>query len=258
MGDAEEVRLLRSGHGRSTVSVRDGVREALPIVFGYVPIGMAYGVLGTAAGLPVWALVAMSVLVYAGSAQFLAVSLLGAGASGVVVVSTTLLANLRHVLYGSALSPLLAPISRGRLAWVAAQLTDESFVMASRAAGGRREVLTFPFIAGLQATAQLSWIGGSLLGGLAGSYVGDPTRLGLDFALVAMFIGLLALQVHGRRELAIALVAGTVSVLLKWATLGTLGVVVGTLAASAVGLLFAVPPGGRSPDAPAADDGGMP
>lgn len=229
---------MRRNRTGSTRSFRDGAIQALPIVLGYVPIGFAYGVLGRAAGLPMWAILAMCILVYAGSAQFIAVSLLAAGEPAVTVIVTTFIVNLRHMLYSSAIAPRLERMSRGRLAWVAAELTDESFVMASRAAGEQRRCLSFPFMSGLQGTAQVSWTLGSLLGALAGSFVGDPTRLGLDYALVAMFLGLLALQIHGRREVVVALVAGTLSLVLYLVGVGSTGVILATVAASLAGLLL--------------------
>ena len=229
--------MRRDGTG-STHSFRDGAIEALPIVLGYVPIGFAYGVLGRAAGLPTWAVVAMSILVYAGSAQFIAVSLLALGEPAATVIMTTFIVNLRHLLYSSALAPRLERMSRGKLAWVAAELTDESFVLASQVVGEQQQCLSFPFMAGLQGTAQVSWVVGSLLGALAGSFVGDPSRLGLDFALVAMFLGLLALQIHGRREVVVALVAGALSLVLHLAGAGSSGVIPATIVASLVGLLL--------------------
>ena len=229
---------MRGNRTGSTRSFKDGAIEALPIVLGYIPIGFAYGVLGRAAGLPTWAIVAMCLLVYAGSAQFIAVSLLALGEPAVTLIVTTFIVNLRHLLYSSALAPRLERMSRGKLAWVAAELTDESFVMASRAVGERRQCLSFPFMAGLQGTAQVSWTLGSLLGALAGSFVGDPTRLGLDYALVAMFLGLLALQIHGRREVVVALVAGALSLVLHLAGMGSTGVIPATIVASVVGLLL--------------------
>ncbi|GAB4251863.1 MAG: AzlC family ABC transporter permease [Thermoleophilia bacterium] len=223
----------------SVSSFRDGVREAAPIVFGYLPIGFAYGVLGAAVGVPLWVIAGMSVIVYAGSAQFLAASLIGQGAGIATLVMTTFLVNLRHVLYGTALSPYLSVGGRGRLAWIAAQLTDESFVMSTRAARGRLASLPFPFMAGLQVTSQLAWITGSVAGGLVGGLVGDPLRLGIDYALIAMFVALLALQIHGRRELSVAAGAGAVSLVFHLLGQGTLGVIVATLAASGLGLGFA-------------------
>ncbi|MHB0979981.1 MAG: AzlC family ABC transporter permease [Thermoleophilia bacterium] len=221
----------------SAREVRSGMREAVPVVLGYVPLGFAYGVLGMTAGVPLWAIVAMSAMVYAGSAQFIAVSLISQGASPVTLVATTFLVNLRHLLYASALSPRLERMSRARLAWLAAELTDESFVMAARAAAPGKW-LSFGFLAGLNGTAQLSWLVGSAAGGLAGSLVGDPLRFGVDYALVAMFLGLLALQLHGRTEVVVALVAAAVSLTLHLIGVGTVGVVVATLSASALGLLW--------------------
>lgn len=239
------------------LSAAKGAREALPIVFGYVPIGMAYGVLGVTAGVPGWAVVAMSVIVYAGSAQFIAVSLLAGGATAATLIATTFLVNLRHVLYASALSPRLQRMGRGRLAWLAAELTDESFVVMSRflrrreAPGSRLSsvagrpldlgpsgMLPFGFVAGLQGTAQLAWVAGSALGVAAGSFIGDPARFGLDYALVAMFLGLLALQLHGRREVVVAVTGGGVALILRLLGMGTGAVIPATLLASAVGLLF--------------------
>jgi len=232
----------RRGFGRphQTVSshgVRAGARAALPVVLGYLPIGFAYGVLGTTAGLPVWAIVSMSVVVYAGSAQFIAVALISQGASPASLVATTFLVNLRHLLYSSALSPRLERMSAGRLAWLAAEITDESFVMAARAVGPQ-ERLGFAFMAGLNGTAQLSWLAGSAAGALAGALVGDPLRFGFDYALVAMFLGLLALQLRGRTEAFVAAMAGTVSLGLHLLGVGTVGVVAATVVASVFGLVW--------------------
>lgn len=231
MADARsEAEVNRAG-------IRAGIREALPVVFGYLPIGFAYGVLGTTAGLPLWAIVGMSAVVYAGSSQFIAVSLISQGASPVTLIATTFLVNVRHVLYASALSPRLERMSRGRLAWLAAEMTDETFVLAARASPpGLR--LSFGYVAGMQGTAQLAWLAGSGLGGLAGSLVGDPLRFGLDYALVAMFIGLLALQLRGREEAGVALVAGAVSLCFHLLGFGAAGVVVATLTAGAAGLVW--------------------
>jgi 4-azaleucine resistance transporter AzlC len=210
-------------------------------VLGYVPIGIAYGVLGVAAGLPVWAIVAMSVVVYAGSAQFVAVSLVSQGASAATLVATTFLVNLRHLLYSSALSPRLERMGRGRLAWLAAELTDETFVVAVGSPGEHGGRLPFGFMAGLNVTAQAAWVIGSAIGALTGSLIGDAERFGLDYALVAMFLGLLVMQVHGRREVLVALVGGSVSLVLHLLGVGTAGVIVATLTASVAGMYMPGP-----------------
>ncbi len=232
--------VLQPAGRRSGETVR-GIRAAVPVVVGYVPIGFAYGVLGKTAGVPMWLIVGMSLLVYAGSAQFLAVSLLDHGATAVTILTTVVLVNLRHVLYSFALSSRLEPMTRPRLAWVAAELTDESFVMETMAARNRRRSLSFPFVAGLQGTSHLSWLAGSVAGALFASFMADPARYGLDFALVAMFLGLLALQLRERREVVVAVTAAAISLPLALAGVGTIGVIVATLGASAVGLLVGRP-----------------
>lgn len=223
--------------GRTRDQVLAGMKEAIPVVLGYVPIGIAYGILGVTAGVPAWAVILMSFIVFAGSAQLVGVSLMGAAASPATLVATTLLLNLRHLLYSSALVTKVERMSRGRLAWVAAELTDETFVMATRAAE-KRGRLSFPFLAGLNGLSQLSWVLGSVLGALAGSLVGDPSRLGLDYALTAMFIGLLALQLRGRRELVVAGIAGLVSLVLALLGAGAWGALGATILAAGVGMFL--------------------
>ncbi|MBU2603244.1 MAG: AzlC family ABC transporter permease [Actinobacteria bacterium] len=221
------------------LGLRDGAREAVPVVLGYLPIGFAYGVVGTAAGLPLWAVVSMSVLVYAGSAQFIAVSLISQGASVAALVATTFLVNVRHLLYSLALSPRLERMSRGRLAWVAAELTDESFVMAARASASRDTRLPFPFVAGLNGVLQVAWVVSSAVGGVLGGFVGDPLALGLDYALIAMFIGLLMLQMRGSGGVIVAGIAGVISLGLHLLGAGLLGIILATVVAGGVGLVWA-------------------
>ena len=85
-------------------TLRDGAYAAWPICLGYFPIGLALGVLAQKAGLPWWAVAMMSVLVFAGSAQFICVAMLAAGASIPGIILTTFVVNLRHTLMSSALA----------------------------------------------------------------------------------------------------------------------------------------------------------
>lgn len=105
------------------------MQAALPIVFGYVPIGLAFGALARQIGLSLWQIGLMSALVYAGSSQFIAVSLLGAGAGLLTIIVTTFLVNLRHLLMSSALSPYLPRLNGHFLALLAFGVTDETFAL---------------------------------------------------------------------------------------------------------------------------------
>ena len=95
--------------------VKEGVIAGWPICLGYIPIGMAFGVLAQKAGLTPIEIGMMSILVFAGSAQFIAVSMLTAGASATAIIATTFVVNLRHVLMSSALAVYLRAAHRDGL-----------------------------------------------------------------------------------------------------------------------------------------------
>ncbi|MHC1790682.1 AzlC family ABC transporter permease [Solidesulfovibrio sp.] len=201
----------------------------LPIALGYVPVGMAYGVLAGKAGLSTVNVLLMSVLVYAGSAQLVAVGLLAAGASAAAVVATTLAVNLRHVLFSAAMAPFLSGWRKRELAAFAGELTDETFALhAARFGRGDRDKAT---TLSVNVLAHAAWVGGTALGVALGDVLGDGRAFALDFALPGMFLALLAGQLASRSQVAAALVGGGLS--LAAAGLGCSGF--GALAAGLAG-----------------------
>ncbi len=201
------------GNRRPSLEIlREGLLAALPICMGYLPIGMALGVLAMQAGLPPAWIGLMSVLVFAGSAQFIAVAMLAAGASAPAIVLTTLVVNFRHVLMSSALAVPLRGVRRRFLLLFAYGITDESFAvnMTRFRTGGwdRWRALV------VHHAANLTWIIATIIGALAGSLI-PRGAFGIDYALPAMFIALLALQLRGRIFLLTALIAGATAILWK-------------------------------------------
>lgn len=189
-----------------------GVSAALPIVAGYVPIGFSFGVLANKAGLSALNTVLMSLIVYAGASQLIAVSLMTAGAPMHSIVLTTFVVNLRHVMFTSVLARHLSQWGRAQLAAFAFHVTDETFVVhTSRFAAG---VIEKPAAFATNVTAQVAWVAGTGLGVAAGAVIGDVRRLGLDFALPAMFIALLALQITDWAQVAVAAIAALAAALL--------------------------------------------
>ncbi len=203
-----------------------------PLALGYVPVGMAYGVLAGKAGLCAVNVLAMSVLVYAGSAQLVAVGMLAAGASGLSVVAATLAVNLRHVLFSAAMSPLLSGWKRRELAAFAMELTDETFALhaARFGRGDRDKGLTLT----VNVLAQAAWVGGTALGVVLGDALGDGRAMALDFALPGMFLALLAGQLKSRSHAAAAVTGAGLSLAAQ--ALGASGF--GTLAAGLAGAAF--------------------
>ena len=194
---------------RSAEILRDGSKAAWPICLGYFPIGLALGVLAQKAGLPWWAVAMMSILVFAGSAQFICVAMIAAGASTPAIILTTFVINLRHVLMSSALAVYLRGVRRRFLALYAYGITDESFaVNLTRFRGGgwdRYRALTVNHL------ANSVWIMATVCGALVGQFV-PQGAFGIDYALTGMFICLLVFQLQGRIYILTGLLAAFISI----------------------------------------------
>ncbi len=200
----------------------EGFRAMLPIWAGVVPFGLAYAVSARAAGLSWIDTQLMSLLVFAGSAQFTAVGMFAVGASSLALIVTTLVINLRHLLYSLTLGNRIDV--RGPTRWLAAQLlTDEAFGVVVSA--GRRDV---PFLLGAEISLYVSWNLSTAAGAWLGGSVADPAALGLDVIFPLTFLALLVPLVRGRVELLVAIVAGAAApVLARALPFGVVIVVVG-------------------------------
>ncbi|MFV0439270.1 MAG: AzlC family ABC transporter permease [Desulfopila sp.] len=211
-----------------------GMRQALPIVLGYIPVGFAYGVLAQKSGLGLVNTVAMSIIVFAGSAQLIGAGLFGAGTAPLAIVVTTFIVNLRHLLMSAALAPRLRHWKRCQIALFGYELTDETFALHSLRMAAAQPPLAETF--GVNITAQFSWIAGSLAGYLAGGQIADVRPIGLDYALPAMFIALLVPQLVSSVFFWMAILAGFLSVALSLGGLSQSHVIVATVVASTVGV----------------------
>lgn len=214
----------------------DGVVRAVPIVLGYIPIGFAYGVLAQQAGLSITNTLLMSVMVYAGSSQLVAVGLFAQGVPALSIIMTTFVVNLRHMLFSAALSPYLKQWRKGALAAFAYELTDETFALHS--ALFARMAPPKPTVFAINVTAQLSWLLGTGLGILAGRYVTDVRPLALDFTLPAMFIALLVIQLRDRVDGAVAMLGGVSAVVLTLVGLDRWSVILATVFAATLGVVL--------------------
>jgi 4-azaleucine resistance transporter AzlC len=212
-----------------------GVLQAMPIVMGYIPIGFAYGVLAGQSGLSLFSTVLMSVIVYAGSSQLIATGLFASGQPMLSIVFTTFIVNLRHMLMAAALTPFLARWPKLQRLLFATELTDESFAVHSLQFAdfvpGPRHVFA------VNVTAHLSWLAGSILGFFTGSMLSDVKPFGLDYALPAMFIALLLLQIKHGKMVLVAMLTGLLSVGLNLLHVHTWAVILATLIGATLGVV---------------------
>jgi 4-azaleucine resistance transporter AzlC len=217
----------------------DGLAASLPIVMGYFPIAFSFGVAATQAGFTGLEAFALSLIIYAGASQFLALALLASGAPVLVAAFTLIAMNLRHVLYGPALMREAGEGATRRHAWGWAWgLTDEVFGQALGAlARGQR--FSEPYMFGLGLGAYASWVSGTVVGAYAGggALEGWPAvNAGLGFMLPALFLALL-LSILNRRQLPVIVVAGAVTVVATLAISATSGILLGMLAGAVAGVL---------------------
>ena len=217
-----------------------GLVTALPIALGYIPIAFSFGVAATRAGLSGFEAFGLSLIIYAGAAQFLALALISGGAPVLVAAFTLVAMNVRHVLYGPALIKRAGPGATTRHAWAwAFGLTDEVFGAALGALARGRVGYSEPFMFGLGSGAYGSWLLGTALGAFAGGAALQDWPVldaALGFMLPALFLALL-LSILSKAQLpVIAVAAGaTVAVTLMWS--GTAGILAGMIAGAVAGLL---------------------
>jgi 4-azaleucine resistance transporter AzlC len=191
-----------------------GCRDEAPILLGVMPFGMIYGILALQGGLPPAVAQAMSSVVFAGSAQFIAAQLIHEGIPAVVLVLTVFVVNLRHALYSATVAPYLRRLGAGWKAALAYLLTDEAFAVAITRYQHGDEVEPPPhhqwYFLGAGLTLWLSWQVSTALGIFLGTQV--PEAWGLDFTLALTFIALVVPALRDRAALAAALAAGVLAV----------------------------------------------
>ena len=218
---------------------RDGLLASLPIVMGYLPIAFSFGVAATRAGFGVLDAAALSLIIYAGASQFLALALLSSGAPVLVSAFTLIAMNLRHVLYGPALMREAGKDATTRHAWAWAWgLTDEVFGQALGTLA-RGQKFSEPYMFGLGLGAYAAWVSGTVAGALAGAGALDgwpALNAGLGFMLPALFLALL-LSILSRRQLPVIAVAGVVTTAGTWWISATSGILLGMLAGAVTGVL---------------------
>ena len=212
-----------------------GLKAGWPICLGYLPIGMAFGVLAQKAGLTPLQIGLMSIMVFAGSAQFIAVSMLTGGASATAIITTTFVVNLRHVLMSSALAVYLRAAHRGMLALFAYGVTDESFAVNLPRFNARTWSLPRALV--VNHAANLTWFISTVAGGIGGRFIPEGA-LGIDYALIAMFICLLIFQIRKLIHLLTALLAGLMAVGLALMLPGNTYIVIASMVAATVGVII--------------------
>jgi len=216
---------------------REGMKAATPIVLGYLPVALAFGVLARGAGLSPLEVGLMSLLVYAGSSQFVAVEMMSNGMVWFPIVLTTFFLNLRYLLMSSTFSLYFNKTPLRTLAPLSAQLTDESFALAM---ADPLKIASHPsYVFGLQIPPQLAWVAGTVVGAFFGGLI-NQEGFGIPFALPSLLICLLVLQIKSSIHLGMMILAGILSLLFRWALPGNWYIVLAAVTTACAGAVIEI------------------
>jgi 4-azaleucine resistance transporter AzlC len=214
-----------------------GARDTFPLIVGAIPFGLIFGALALNSGLSFGGAMAMSLFVFAGSAQFIAAGLLAAGTQWPVIVLTTFVVNLRHILYSATLAPHLRRLSQHWQIPLAFWLTDETFVIvAERYSRSSASPYRHWYYLGSAIFMYFNWQVCTFLGLTIGQYLPNAAGWGLDFAMPVTFIGMVIPYLKNRPMIAAVLVSGLVAVV-AYPLPNKLGLMVAALAGIITGIL---------------------
>lgn len=192
---------------RTLAEIRGGIAETWAVGLGLIPLGLAFGLLMVQSGYAWWWTPIFSVIIYAGSMEFLAIGLISGGVGPFAAALTGLMVNFRHIFYGLTF-PRHTITSRAGRVYSTYALTDESYAIVSARPPGRisgTRVLT------IQLTCQLLWIIPGIIGAVAGQAVPDHVQ-GMEFALTALFVVLAWESFANSRDLSLPLIAAGLAI----------------------------------------------
>ena len=214
------------------------VKAVWPIWLGYLPLGFAGGVLSQKVGLTPFEVGLMSLLVFAGSGQFIALAMMGSGSSSVSsIVVTTFIVNLRHLLYSSTLAGYLMGKSKKYLGLFAQGITDETFAMNLNQFSAPVAEWNPSRAIGLNILAHGCWIFSNVLGNVVGNIIVIDTAI-VSYTLTAMFIGLWSFHFTSRLLVLTGVFAGILALVLSGVLDHKLNIVAATIVAATVGCVL--------------------
>lgn len=213
-----------------------GGKDIFPLIVGAIPFGLIFGTLASSSGLSFTGAIAMSALVFAGASQFIALGLLATGTSWIVVVLTTFVVNLRHLLYSVTLVPHVKHLSQRWKIPLAFWLTDEIFAVAiNRYSQTDKSPYKHWYYLGAAVAMYLNWQICTFLGLAVGWLMPNAATWGLDFAMSVTFIGMLIPYLKNQPMAVASLVSGTVA-LLTYSMPNKLGLLLAALAGIIAGV----------------------
>lgn len=214
----------------------DGIRCALPVILGFIPVGIAYAIMARNAGFSTAETCTMSLAVFAGASEMMAIGMYEKGAGLIAIILATFILNLRHVIMSTCVFSEMNPSGIGARLLAGFGVTDETFAIFTTAENNKR---TMPFFLGLVTVSYTSWNVGTFIGAISTDILPEIVTASLGIALYAMFIGLImpALRVNMRLALLVVFTA-VVNSILNMFIESSWSLIISTLVCAAVGTFF--------------------
>ncbi len=213
-----------------------GVRSAIPVILGFIPVGIAYAIMARQAGFSIMETITMSVAVFAGASQMMAIGMYTQGASLIAIIIATFILNMRHLIMSTCVMNRIRGTKTGLKLLAAFGVTDESFAIFTTEPENRCSLRSF---FGLVSGTYASWIAGSAVGAIASDFLPAIITASLGIALYAMFLGILVPNLTNNLRLCLLILLTAVcnSVLSVWLD-SSRALIISTLLCAAVGVFF--------------------
>lgn len=225
-----------------------GARDIIPLIVGAIPFGIIFGTLATTNGLSAGATLAMSAFVFAGSSQFIAAGMIATQTGWLLIVLTTFVVNLRHLLYAVSLVPYVKILPQRWKVPLAFLLTDEAFaVVIRRYEAKEKGAHKHWYFLGAALAMYLNWQLCTLLGITLGQMIPNAAEWGLDFAMSVTFIGMVVPYLKNKPMVIAVVVAGSAALLMA-ALPNKLGLMLAAIAGISAGVLSEQLFGDKSPN----------
>lgn len=190
-----------------------GIVSSIPLVLAATPFAVVYGALGQSLEMPFWLVMAISIFVFAGASQFIALTLLAAGAQIGIIVFTVFLVNLRHMLYAVSLVPQFKKVKHWQKALMGFSLTDETFALVSNKMLTEPKTQFIPYYSGTALFMYINWNIWTAIGFFVGTEFEGIQEFGLEIAMVVAFAGIVVSQLKNVSHYCCLLVAALAAIL---------------------------------------------
>ena len=191
--------------------IKRGIKDALPVMAGYFPIAMTFGILADSAGISAVDGVFISLFLYAGASQFMAVSMIASGMSMFGVILAVFFMNFRHFIMSASVRAKLKNTKKKYYPIIGFYLTDETYSVISM----KEDIDDHKYLISLELLCHASWVGGTIIGYVFGLFIPTLITKSMGIALYALLLTLLVPSCKKSfKALSIALSSGATNALL--------------------------------------------